>query len=124
MAEVIFKDTVCQPTKDRQNAMERLTLENDVIIVIGGRNSNNTRQLGGTARSAGKVVNQIETASDLQAGWFESHSRVGVTAGTSTPDETVQAVLARLKQMDAEQRASSPAGRLAPAIQRACASIL
>ncbi len=123
-AEVIFKDTVCQPTKDRQTAMEKLRRENDVIVVIGGRNSNNTRQLSETARSAGKAVHQIETAADLQSGWFESTSCVGVTAGTSTPDETVHAVMARLKQIDAEQRASSPAGRLAPVIQRACAAIL
>ena len=104
--------------------MERLIQENDVIVVIGGRNSNNTRQLSATARIAGKVVYQIETALELEAGWFESHDRVGVTAGTSTPDETVHAVLARLKQIDAGQRASSPAGRLAPVIQRACAAIL
>ena len=122
-AVIIFKDTVCQPTKDRQAAMERLCRENDLIVVVGGRNSNNTRQLGETARQAGVRVREVETAADLQAAWFQGGDRVGVTAGTSTLDETVQAVVARLKQMDSTQRASSPVGRLAPVIQQAAAAM-
>jgi 4-hydroxy-3-methylbut-2-enyl diphosphate reductase len=122
-AEVVFKDTVCQPTKDRQDALEKLCRENQMLVVIGGRNSNNTRQLSETARRAGLTVHQIETAADLQPAWFDGADRVGVTAGTSTLDETVQAVVARLKQIDAARRASSPAGRLAPIIQRAAAAI-
>ena len=82
------------------------------------------RQLTEAARSAGRVVYQIETADELHASWFDSSNRVGVTAGTSTPDETIHAVMTRLKQFDAEQCASSPVGRLAPVIQRACAAIL
>lgn len=122
-AEVVFKDTVCQPTKDRQDALETLCRDHQVLVVIGGKNSNNTRQLSETARRAGLTVHQIETAADLSAAWFDGVDRVGVTAGTSTLDETVQAVVARLKQIDAERHASSPAGRLAPVIQRAIAAV-
>lgn len=122
-ARINFKDTVCQPTKDRQAAMERLCRENDLIVVIGGRNSNNTRQLAETARQAGVRAHQVETAGDLQPAWFQGVDRVGVTAGTSTLDETVQAVVARLKQIDSAQRASSPVGRLAPIIQQAAAAL-
>lgn len=123
-AEILFRDTVCQPTKDRQAAMDRLCRENDLVVVIGGRNSNNTRQLSETARQAGVPVRQVETAEDLQAVWFDGVSRVGVTAGTSTLDETVQAVVARLKQIESARRASSPAGRLAPNIQQAIAAMV
>jgi 4-hydroxy-3-methylbut-2-en-1-yl diphosphate reductase len=122
-AEVIFKDTVCQPTKDRQAAMEKLCREHDLIIVIGGRNSNNTRQLSETARLAGLAVHQIETAADLQPAWFTGSPRTGITAGTSTLDETVQAVVARIKEIAAASRASSPITRLAPVIQKAIAAI-
>jgi 4-hydroxy-3-methylbut-2-enyl diphosphate reductase len=122
-AQVTFRDTVCQPTKDRQAAMDRLCRENDVIIVIGGRNSNNTRQLSETARRAGVSVHQIESAAGLQAAWFSPGCRTGVTAGTSTLDETVQSVMARLQQIAAAFRASSPIHRLAPVIQRAIAAI-
>lgn len=122
-AEVVFKDTVCQPTKDRQAALDQLCQENEVLVVIGGRNSNNTRQLSETGRKAGLKVFQVETADDLDPRWFEAVLRVGVTAGTSTLDETVQAVVARLKQIAASHRASSPLTRLAPAIQRAAAAL-
>ena len=122
-AEVVFKDTVCQPTKDRQAALEQICQDNQILVVVGGRNSNNTRQLSETARRAGLTVHQIETAEDLQPAWFDSADRVGVTAGTSTLDETVQAVLARLNKIGQEGRAASPAGRLGPILQRAAAAI-
>ena len=122
-AEVVFKDTVCQPTKDRQAALEKLCQDHRILVVIGGRNSNNTRQLSDTARRAGLTVHQIETAADLQPAWFDHGDRVGITAGTSTLDETVQAVAARLKQIAAENRAAGPAGKLGPIIQRAAAAI-
>jgi len=123
-AEVVFKDTVCQPTKDRQLAMDRLCKQNNIIVVIGGRNSNNTRQLSETARKAGIPVHQIETADDLQAAWFNPAHRVGVTAGTSTLDETVTAVVARLKAFSAGQQGSSTLGRLPGMLQRAAAALI
>jgi 4-hydroxy-3-methylbut-2-enyl diphosphate reductase len=122
-AQVIFRDTVCQPTKDRQEALDKLCQDNEVLVVIGGKNSNNTRQLSETARRAGLTVHQIETATDLQSGWFAGVDRVGVTAGTSTLDETVQAVVAELKRIDAERCATGPAVRLGPVLQRAAAAI-
>ena len=122
-AEVVFKDTVCQPTKDRQTALEKLCQDNQILVVIGGRNSNNTRQLSDTARRAGLTVHQIETAADLQSSWFSHAERVGITAGTSTLDETVQAVVTRLKKIGAEHHAASPAGKAGPIMRRAAAAI-
>jgi 4-hydroxy-3-methylbut-2-enyl diphosphate reductase len=97
-AEVVFKDTVCQPTKDRQDALEDLCAKCDTIVVIGGRHSNNTRQLADSARARGVTVRQIETADDLQPEWFRRSRDVGVTAGTSTLDETVRGVIERLRE--------------------------
>lgn len=98
-AEVIFRDTVCQPTKDRQAALDELCAKCDVIIVIGGRHSNNTRQLSDSVRARGVTVQQIETAADLDAGWFSRCKNAGVTAGTSTLDETVRDVIQRLREI-------------------------
>jgi 4-hydroxy-3-methylbut-2-enyl diphosphate reductase len=100
-SEVRFRDTVCQPTKDRQTAMEELCSQCDVIIVVGGRHSNNTRQLAETARSRGVTAHQIETPSDLDPAWFRGCRDAGVTAGTSTLDETVRDVIQRLKEIGA-----------------------
>jgi 4-hydroxy-3-methylbut-2-enyl diphosphate reductase len=109
-AEVRFVDTVCQPTKQRQSALVELCAECDTVVVIGGRNSNNTRQLVESARRLGSVAHQIERAEDLDPAWFQNAQHVGVTAGTSTLDETVRAVMDRLQVIAAEQTTGSGGG--------------
>ncbi|MEA3187297.1 MAG: 4-hydroxy-3-methylbut-2-en-yl diphosphate reductase [Chthoniobacter sp.] len=98
-SEVRFCDTVCRPTKDRQNALKKLLAEVDVLVVVGGRNSNNTRQLVETATAAGVPAHHIERAEELEAKWFQGGEVVGLTAGTSTLHETVAAVRERLLQI-------------------------
>ncbi|CAN5385423.1 4-hydroxy-3-methylbut-2-enyl diphosphate reductase [soil metagenome] len=97
-AEVRFADTVCKPTKDRQSALQSLLAETEVVVVIGGRTSNNTRELFETCRAAGRRALHIERAEELSAADFEGVATVGLTAGTSTLPETVQAVHARLRE--------------------------
>jgi len=94
-----FCDTVCQPTKDRQQALHELCGEVDVMVVIGGRNSNNTRHLLTEARSQGIEAYHVECADDLRKEWFEKADCVGITAGTSTLPETVEAVRQRLAEL-------------------------
>ena len=101
-AEVRFVDTICHPTKQRQSAMEELLRKCDHIVVIGGRNSNNTRQLTEKALAHGLPVVQIERPDELNPAWFLKARTVGVTAGTSTLDETVHAVMERLRQIATE----------------------
>ncbi len=98
-AEVRFIDTVCHPTKQRQTALEQLCQTCPVVIVIGGRNSNNTRQLTEKATRLGVRAHQVETPDDLRPEWFIGVRDVGITAGTSTLDETVTAVMERLCQI-------------------------
>jgi 4-hydroxy-3-methylbut-2-enyl diphosphate reductase len=98
-SEVRFVDTVCRPTKDRQLALRKLLGETDAIVVVGGKTSNNTRQLVEACRRAGKQAFHIERADELQTTWFEKIDIVGLTAGTSTLPETVSAVHARLREI-------------------------
>ena len=98
-AEVHFRDTVCQPTKNRQNALRKLIAECDTLVVVGGRNSNNTLQLVAAASVAGLAVHHIERAEELHADWFRETEVVGITAGTSTLKETVAAVHTRLEEI-------------------------
>ena len=91
-AEVRFCDTVCAPTKERQTAARRLAASCDVVIVVGGRNSNNTRQLVRACEAEGARAYQVEGPADLQREWFDGAETVGLTAGTSTPDEVIEAV--------------------------------
>lgn len=99
-SEVVFRDTVCQPTKQRQNAAEQLAQQCDVVVVIGGAHSNNTRQLVATCARFCQRVHHVQNAGELCAEWFQPDDIVGLTAGTSTPDSTIQAVEAALRRME------------------------
>ncbi|MFN0127564.1 MAG: 4-hydroxy-3-methylbut-2-enyl diphosphate reductase [Verrucomicrobiales bacterium] len=99
--EVRFIDTVCQPTKDRQEALEALCHECPVVVVVGGRNSNNTRELVARVQALGAIGHHVEGADDLDPQWFNGVETVGVTAGTSTLDETVETVVNRLRLLAA-----------------------
>ena len=101
-SEIRFVDTVCQPTKQRQHAAEELAQSCEVIVVIGGAQSNNTRQLADTCRHQGARVYQVQSAADLDPAWFTECSNVGLTAGTSTPDDVINAVEQRLRELGGE----------------------
>ncbi len=91
-SDVRFVDTVCQPTKRRQQAAIDLAQRCDVVIVIGGAHSNNTRELVTTCSGHNKRVHHVQTVEDLRAEWFCETDTVGITAGTSTPDSTIHSV--------------------------------
>jgi 4-hydroxy-3-methylbut-2-enyl diphosphate reductase len=98
-SDIRFIDTVCQPTKQRQEAAVALARQSDVVIVIGGASSNNTRELVNTCRRYCLRVHQIQTEADLNREWFHSANTVGITAGTSTPDEVINRVEALIRRL-------------------------
>ena len=89
--------------------MRRILAECDTVVVVGGRNSNNTRQLVEAARAAGRKVFHIERPEELRPEWFRGCRCVGLTAGTSTLKETVAEVSARLEEIAAALEAAAPA---------------
>jgi 4-hydroxy-3-methylbut-2-enyl diphosphate reductase len=106
-AEVVFRDTVCQPTKQRQQAAEELARQCDVVLVIGGAQSNNTRELVATCRHHCERVHHIQNADDVCADWLHGAAVVGLTAGTSTPDTVIDAVEAALNRLAAAPRSAA-----------------
>jgi 4-hydroxy-3-methylbut-2-enyl diphosphate reductase len=91
-SEVRFIDTVCQPTKQRQAAALDLAQQSDVVVVVGGAHSNNTRELAATCVRYCARVHHVQSAGDLREEWFAGASTVGLTAGTSTPDTIIDSV--------------------------------
>jgi len=102
-SEVRCIDTVCQPTKQRQRAAVELARQCDAVIVIGGANSNNTRELVDTCTRHCSRVHHIQTESDLRPEWLVAAGTVGITAGTSTPDAVIDLVDRRIRQLAAER---------------------
>jgi 4-hydroxy-3-methylbut-2-enyl diphosphate reductase len=100
-SDVRFLDTVCKPTKDRQSAAVDIARQSDVVIVVGGRSSNNTRELVRTCARDCDRVHHVETDADVRAEWFEGAAVVGLTAGTSTPDEVIDRVESRIRKVTA-----------------------
>lgn len=103
-SEVQFVDTVCQPTKQRQHAASELAQHCDVVIVIGGAHSNNTRELVATCGQYCANVHHVQTADDLRYEWFSAAETIGITAGTSTPDSTIIAVEQWLQKLAAPSK--------------------
>ena len=97
-SEVRFFDTVCKPTKQRQTSAVELARQAEVVVVVGGRSSNNTLELVKTCARYCDRVYHVQTDTDLRPEWFDGVSVVGLTAGTSTPDEVIDRVEARIRR--------------------------
>ena len=106
-SEIRFVDTVCRPTKERQMAAIALAQQADVVVVIGGAHSNNTHELVNSCRRFCNRVYHVQGAGDLCAEWFSGASTVGVTAGTSTPDSSIEEIERWLYQFARQQRAAA-----------------
>lgn len=91
--EVRVVNTICKPTTDRQLAMRSLARDADVVIVIGGRKSANTKHLAEIGNHLGTPSYQIESTDDLDPAWIAGKEVVGVTAGASTPDYVIGQVV-------------------------------
>lgn len=98
--EVHAHNTICLPTAKRQPAALDLAKEVDVMIVVGGYESANTRHLRDIAAEF-CPAHHIERAEQLEEAWFDGVKTVGVTAGASTPDYVIKEVVDALEEMDA-----------------------
>ena len=92
-------DTICQATVLRREATLRLASDVDLVLVVGGRGSSNTKRLYQMCIDEGISARFIETAEEIDPSWFRGIDRVGLTTGTSTPDWVIEEVLARLKEI-------------------------
>jgi (E)-4-hydroxy-3-methyl-but-2-enyl pyrophosphate reductase len=102
--EIKVHNTICAPTTRLQGSAKDLAQECQVMIVIGGKLSANTQHLADICLAEGATTYKIEQADELDPTWFKGIESVGVTAGASTPDESIEAVVAQLKAIDLMQQ--------------------
>lgn len=106
--EVQFVDTICRPTKDRQEAVRELADRVDLMVVVGGHNSSNTKKLKKVCDDRGLEAHHVERPEDLDPEWFRGREHVGITAGTSTPHTVIDAVYRRIRDIAAELPSDAP----------------
>ena len=98
-SELRVFNTICSATGKRQQSAEELAETVDVMVIVGGHNSGNTTRLVQICQEVNPRVHHVETPDDLDPAWFEGAESVGVTAGASTPDEQMQAVIRAIEAM-------------------------
>jgi 4-hydroxy-3-methylbut-2-en-1-yl diphosphate reductase len=98
IAELRIINTLCRETKKRQDSALEMARESDLVIVVGGFNSANTRHLAEICSPVAET-RLIESAAEIKPGWVKGKKRIGVTAGASTPDEAIDEVIKRLEEL-------------------------
>ena len=93
-------NTICNPTIERQDAARDLAREVQLMIVVGGKNSSNTRHLATVCQQEGAKTYHIEEPTEVEPAWFAGVKEVGVTAGASTPGYLMDQVIARIAELE------------------------
>lgn len=92
------REDICYATTNRQNAVNDLSEEVDLVLVVGSRNSSNSQRLVETAKEAGRAAYLLDDQSELDPVWLEGRRAVLVTAGASAPEHLVAALVSRLEE--------------------------
>ncbi|NLT34605.1 MAG: 4-hydroxy-3-methylbut-2-enyl diphosphate reductase [Gaiellales bacterium] len=97
--ELRVYNTICSATEQRQRAAVEVAGAVDVVVVVGGRNSGNTTRLADLCRAVQPRTYHVESAKEIRGEWLAGSAKVGVTAGASTPQEQIDAVVQRIREL-------------------------
>ena len=100
LSQVRIVNTICKATSQRQAAALELARGVDIMLVVGGKNSANTRRLALLCAETGVETHHIETEAELDPTWFLGKKSVGLTAGASTPDQVIDAIFSALQHLN------------------------
>jgi 4-hydroxy-3-methylbut-2-enyl diphosphate reductase len=93
IGELEFSNTICRPTRIKQQEIKTMSVKNDIMIIIGSKTSANTKRLYEISKSLNKHTFWIQSKKDIKPNWFKNTKNVGITAGASTPDSTTRAII-------------------------------
>lgn len=106
--EIKVFNTICNPTIERQEAARELAHQVEIVIVVGGKGSSNTRHLAEVCREEGTRTYHIENAAEFEAAWLEGVRELGVTAGASTPGWMMDELIERIRRVAAAPAETRP----------------
>lgn len=97
--DLIFFNTICKPTRTKQAEIKTMPLENDLMIIIGSKNSANTKRLYEISHSLNKKTWWVNSKKDIRISWLKDARSIGITAGASTPQETIAEITAYIRSI-------------------------
>src|SRR3989339_307971 len=106
--EIRVFNTICDATRKRQDSALKLANKVDIMIVVGGKNSANTKHLAELCREKRVPTYHIEGALEIKKSWFKGKKLAGVTAGASTPDWIIKSVIKTITAPDYRKNQSKP----------------
>lgn len=99
--KVEFHNTICKPTRTKQNEIKVMPSENDVVIIIGSKTSANTKRIYEISKSMNNRSYWISSSKEVKKSYLSEAKSVGITAGASTPESTIQEVIKRINTIAA-----------------------
>ncbi len=96
----VYADTICNPTKQRQSETLQLAKKSDIMVVIGGKSSSNSKELYSLCKEIGVESHFIQSGRQLRKEWFKGKKKIGITAGASTPDYLIREVAEKINGMN------------------------
>lgn len=97
--KIEFHNTICSPTKMKQSEVKSMPLKNDVMIIIGSKTSANTKRIYEIAKPLNQNSYWINSAKEIKKSWLKKAKRIGITAGASTPQASIQDVIKKIKAL-------------------------
>jgi len=97
-----FHNTICKPTRAKQNEIKVMPLKNDLMIIIGSKTSANTKRIYEISKSLNKRSYWVNSSREIKKSWLVRAKNIGITAGASTPESTIQEVLQKIKTLCAD----------------------
>ncbi len=99
-----FFNTVCQTTRTKQTEIRTMPLENDVMFIIGSKNSANTKRLYEISKSINNKSYWIQSDNDIRKNYLIGYNNIGITAGASTPDSTTKKIIEKIRKLTAKAK--------------------
>lgn len=97
--ELRIYNTICSATSERQQEAAELSRQVEVMVVVGGKNSANTFRLSEISRKQGTRTFLVESPAEINPEWFQGVEKIGITAGASTPDEQINEIVQKIKNL-------------------------
>lgn len=95
--KLTFHNTICNPTKTKQNEVKTMPLKNTLMIIIGSKTSANTKRIYEISKSLNKNSYWVNSSKEIKKVWFKNAKSVGITAGASTPESSIKEIIKKIK---------------------------